>query len=57
MVEEFFFIGNRTGKTKSPIKDNEGLTLTDYWSNGMFDGKSIFVVDKKGACIGTKRTL
>lgn len=48
MVEEFFFIGNRTGKTNSPIKDKDGLTLTDYWSNGLIDNKYIVVVDKKG---------
>ena len=29
MVEEFFFIGNRVGKTNSPIKDQDGLTLID----------------------------
>lgn len=57
MVEEFFFIGNRTGKTNSPIKDQAGLTLIDYWSNGTFDKKSIIVVDKRGAFSGNKRTL
>ena len=57
MVEEFFFIGNRTGKTNSPIKDKEGLTLTDYWSNGVFDGESIVVVDKRGVFSGNERTF
>lgn len=57
MVEEFFFIGNRVGKTNSPIKDKDGLTLTDYWSNGTFDNKSIFVVDKRGAFSGNERTF
>ena len=57
MVEEFFFIGNRTGKTNSPIKDSEGLTLTDYWSTGLIDNKSIVVVDKRGAFSGIKRTF
>ena len=32
MVEEFFFIGNRVGKTNSPIKDQDGLTLIDCCS-------------------------
>lgn len=57
MVEEFFFIGNRTGKTKSPIKYNEGLTLIDYWSTGLIDNKSIVVVDKRGAFSGNERTF
>jgi hypothetical protein len=57
MVEEFFFIGNRTGKTNSPIKDQDGLTLIDYWSNGTFDNKSMFVVDKKGAFLGSETTF
>lgn len=57
MAEEFFFIGNRTGKTNSPIKDKDGLTLIDYWSNGLIDNKSIVVVDKRGALSGVKRTF
>lgn len=57
MVEEFFFIGNRTGKTNSPIKDKDDLTLTDYWSTGLIDNKSIVVVDKRGAFSGNERTL
>lgn len=57
MAEEFFFIGNRTGKTNSPIKDSNGLTLTDYWSNGLIDNKALVVVDKRGAFSGKKRTL
>lgn len=57
MVKEFFFIGNRTGKTNSPIKDKDGLTLTDYWSNGLIDNKYIVVVDKKGVFSGNKRTF
>lgn len=57
MVEEFFFIGNRTGKTNSPIKDKDGLTLTDYWSNGLIENKSIVVVDKKGVFSGGQGTF
>lgn len=57
MAEEFFFIGNRTGKTNSPIKDSNGLTLTDYWSNGLIDNKALVVVDKRGAFSGNKKTL
>lgn len=57
MVEEFFFIGDRTGKTNSPIKDKDGLTLTDYWSNGLIDNKYIVVVDKKGVFSGNERTF
>lgn len=57
MEEEFFFIGNRTGKTNSPIKDSNGLILTDYWSNGLIDNKALVVVDKRGTFSGNKRTL
>lgn len=57
MEEEFFFIGNRTGKTNSPIKDKNGLTLTDYWSNGLIATKDLVVVDKRGAFSGNERTL
>ena len=57
MVEEFFFIGNRTGKTNSPIKDKDGLTLTAYWSNGLIDNKSLVVVDKRGVFSGGQRTF
>ena len=57
MVVEFFFIGNRTGKTNSPIKDKDGLILTDYWSTGLINNKSIVVVDKRGAFSGNERTL
>lgn len=57
MEEEFFFIGNRTGKTNSPIKDSKGLTLTDYWSNGLIDNKSLVVVDKRGVFSGGQRTF
>ena len=57
MVEEFFFIGNRTGKTNSPIKDSKGLTLIDYWSNGLIDNKSMVVVDKKEVFSGNEGTL
>lgn len=57
MAEEFFFIGNRTGKTNSSIKDKDGLTLTDYWSTGLIDNKSIVVVDKRGVFSGGQRTF
>ena len=57
LVEEFFVIGNRTGKTNSPIKDKDGLTLTDYWSNGLIDNKSLVVVDKRGVFSGDQRTF
>jgi hypothetical protein len=57
MVEEFFFIGNRVGKTNNPIKDKDGLTLTDYWSNGLIENKSIVVVDKKEVFSGNKSTF
>ncbi len=57
MVEDFFFIGNRIGKTNNPIKDKDGLTLTDYWSNGLIENKSIVVVDKKEVFSGNKSTF
>lgn len=57
MVEEFFFIGNRTGKTNSLIKDNDGLALIDYWSTGLFGNKSMVVVDKKGVFLGNETTV
>lgn len=57
MVEGFFFIGNRTGKTNSPIKDSKGLTLTDCWSTGLIGNKSLFVVDKRGVFNGNERTF
>lgn len=57
MVEEFFFIGNRVGKTNSPIKDQDGLTLIDCCSNGTFDKRCIIVVDKRGAFSGNERTF
>ena len=57
MVEGFFFIGNRIGKTNNPIKDKDGLTLTDYWSNGLIENKSIVVVDKKEVFSGNKSTF
>lgn len=57
VVEDFFFIGNRIGKTNNPIKDKDGLTLTDYWSNGLIENKSIDVVDKKEVFSGNKSTF
>ena len=57
VVEDFFFIGNRIGKTNNPIKDKDGLTLTDYWSNGLIENKSIVVVDKKEVFSGNKSTF
>lgn len=57
MVEDFFFIGNRIGKTNNPIKDKDGFTLTDCWSNGLIENKSIVVVDKKEVFSGNKSTF
>ena len=61
MVEEFLFIGNRTGKTNSPIRDKGGRVLTDCWSDYLSSGtlkdRSIVVVDKRGAFSGEQGTF
>ena len=52
MVEEFFFIGNRTGKTNSPIKLSDGSTLLDFIFKNSYGASSIIETDKRGDISG-----
>lgn len=55
MVEEFFFIGNRTGKTNSPIKLSDGSTPLDLIFKNSYGASSIMETDKRGDLSGVKR--
>lgn len=57
MVEEFFFIGNRTGKTNRPIKRSGGSTLLDVIFKNSYGASSITETDKRGDLSGVKRTF
>lgn len=57
MTEEFFFIGNRTGKTNSPIKLSDGSTLLDFIFKNSYGASSIIETDKRGDIDGDQRTF
>ncbi len=57
MVEGFFFIGNRTGKTNSPIKLSDGSTLLDFIFKNSYGASSIIETDNRGDLSGVKRTF
>ena len=57
MVEGFFFIGNRTGKTNSPIKLSDGSTLLDFIFKNSYGASSIIETDNRGELFGNETTL